>query len=448
MRQLPVNHGKEGLRGNPSRDGLCLKSQLQRLLGKKAQSTLILLLSLAQTPPLKAGELHENFIMVRSLGMGGAFTAIANDASAVWGNPAGIGRIRKARSQQKIHHVTFPNVIGGGNKSGSKFYTTLQKSQTDAQENIADTLQTGSSDLSETPLYVTAATSPLVYFSPSKYSPPTVVGIFGTTCMNVMIDDSDDTDSSNDTAQVESVSDTGLIMGLSWDNFANRLNFGLALRPMIRYSYNDKVDLTTLTDRSALQKAITTQGNSWNGVGIDAGFLFTVADFWFPTVGVAILNLPTGCQDDYLNPFEERRMAVCGTKFSGTTRNSEDTNIIAPTDTRIGLSITPRLSHDIGLRFAVDIHHIYYTSGDQTYGLSGIEPLRQSHAGIELFTGNPLLLSPFSLRAGVGEGFASLGATVRFSFITMEVASYGKDISTSTSPKEDRRIVGSLTGEF
>ncbi len=397
--------------------------------------------------PLFAEELQENFYPPRALGMGGAFTAIADDASALWSNPAGISRIRKARSRSKMHHATFPNLVGGGNKKGSSLYSKLQSAQgSDSKNQVSEVLQ--GSSLSDKPLWVTAAANPMVFFSTSQYTPPAVFGGYSSVKMNVVVDDAGDDDSSNDTALLQAVAENGVILGLSWANYSNRFNFGFNLRPASRYSYNDKVELTTLVSKSKLQDILKSESNSVQGVGVDAGLLFTFADFWFPTLGVSVLNLPTGCQVEYLNPFDQKRQTVCGTKFSGTIKNPEDTNLVNPTDTRVGLSITPRLSHRIGLRFAVDLHHLYFASGESNYGLSGIQPLRQTHAGVELFSGNPLGLTPFAIRAGYGEGSMSFGGTMRLGFITLEFASYGKDISTSTSPVEDNRIVGSLSGEF
>ncbi len=59
--------------------------------------TSLLLVALAAWPA-NAEEIPEGFTGVRSIGMGDAFTAVANDENAIWTNPAGIGRSRKARS--------------------------------------------------------------------------------------------------------------------------------------------------------------------------------------------------------------------------------------------------------------------------------------------------------------------------------------------------------------
>ncbi len=54
----------------------------------------------------------------RSLGMGGAFTAIADDYSAVYGNPAGLGQIRVNEMSLGLSHNAFGNT--------SSFYGTSQ----------------------------------------------------------------------------------------------------------------------------------------------------------------------------------------------------------------------------------------------------------------------------------------------------------------------------------
>ena len=67
------------------------------------------------------------------------------------------------------------------------------------------------------------------------------------------------------------------------------------------------------------------------------------------------------------------------------------------------------------------------------------------HAGVELFTGNPLVVSPLAVRAGFNQGFVTVGGTLHLGFMTIEVASYGADVSTTAKPQEDRRYLGSFT---
>jgi hypothetical protein len=75
--------------------------------------------------------------------------------------------------------------------------------------------------------------------------------------------------------------------------------------------------------------------------------------------------------------------------------------------------------------------------------------MKLTHGGVELFYGNPLLPDPdFALRMGLSQGFLTYGGTLRLGVLVLEAAVYGRDISNTSSPREDRRFVGLLTTEF
>ena len=68
---------------------------------------------------LTAIEVPQHYTPVRPNALGGAFTAIANDENAIWTNPAGISRVRKARSRKTTNIVSFPNAVAGANADGT-----------------------------------------------------------------------------------------------------------------------------------------------------------------------------------------------------------------------------------------------------------------------------------------------------------------------------------------
>lgn len=405
----------------------------------------LLLCSYLLAPHGGAQELFEPFAPVRPMGMGGASVATANDQNAIWSNPAGISRIRKARSRSAVHFLAFPSIVAGANSEGISFYSQLQNSSGSGTlaNNIKSAIDSSSSQSSQKPIWGRLSANPKIIFEPTQDS-PIAFSLFSNSRAKLTFV----TDDGSESTQVEGITDVGGTIGISMTNQTNRLNFGIQVRPMIRYAYDDKIDITTLTQNKVMEDRIKADANHGTGIGIDLGFMWTFADFWFPTFGLAVFNLPTGCRDDYLNPFTELRQKICGTTYSGTINNPESLFLVDPTDIRAGISITPRLSNKMALRFAIDVHHLYFATGTTYYGLPGVEPVKQAHAGVELFFGNPLMLNPFSLRAGVNQGNLTLGATVRFSFIAIEYASYGKDISADPTSVEDRRSLLSLTAEL
>ena len=404
-----------------------------------------LLLGIFFSQYLYGEEIPETFTGVRPLGMGNAFTAIANDQNAIWTNPAGISRVRKARSRHTFNLVNFPSGIAGGNDGGKKFILGSLGSAGGAGG--LESILNGLNPDKEESIWVRAAASASAFFDAPRGS-PWAFAAFSNVKTTITPDlDSGGGDADEKIVVVDSVTDIGGVVTIGWTNKTNRLNFALQIRPTMRFGYFDKINAETLVKK--FEKTIKSDANNGMGIGVDFGLMWTFADYWFPTLGFVVKNIPTGCKEEYLNPHEEVRQTVCGTKYSGTVNNPESPSLLDPTDFRLGLSMTPRLSNKIALRFDLDLHHLYLTPDDKTfYGLSGIEPIRQSHAGLELFFGNPLLINPLSFRLGFNQGFITFGGTFRVSIFAIEAAVYGQDLSASSKQKQDTRYIANITTEF
>lgn len=393
-----------------------------------------------------AEELPEIYYPTRPLGMGGAFTSLANDQNAVWTNPAGIAKTRKPRSQGKINLLSIPNLGVGINPEGRTSFSTLKSSggQGDSQS-VAESIKTAADATgsgNDKPVWANASVAPLAYLASGSYA-SSVIGFYTNNKIRLFPEND-----SSGLLQTQLISDTGLVAGFAYGTPLNFLSLGMQVRPMVRYAFDDKIPADQLLDSSQMAKRVSQGANTGSGAGVDAGLIITIPDFWFPSFGLAIFNLPTGCVENYLNPFSEVRQTICGTKFSGTVHNPESLYLIDPTDIRMGFSITPRLSNKFALRLAADLHHLYVGSGDVFYGLPGVEPIKLVHFGLEFFVGNPLLMPPLAFRIGFNQGFITAGFTVRMGFLSIEFASFGEDISSSSTSREDRRLLLSLSAEY
>ena len=395
-------------------------------------------LSLGLSSYAKAEEVPEHFTPVRAIGMGGAFTAVANDESSVWTNPAGIARSRKARSRKTLNVTKVPNIIAGANSEARNFYSGFSSSQDKSVENVVAEMD----ELGDKPFWARAALFPVTLFDVAKDS-PMAFGMYSNTNIKAVI-----AKETPEEARIEAVSDFGSVITFGMTNPSNRFNAAVQVRPIWRYAYEDRIPSEDLANKSTMQSRMKDDANRSQGLGVDFGMMYTIADFWYPTIGLAALNLPTGCKEDYLNPFTEKRQAVCGTKYTGSFGNKDALSTVDPTDLRVGLSITPRLGRKLAMRFALDAHQLPVGTPEQSYGLQGIEVSKLLHAGVELFAGNPLEISPFSVRAGYSQGFVTTGASVKLSFVAFEFAYYGRDVSSSSTPIEDRRYLGSFSFDF
>ena len=90
------------------------------LINKTHFGGLLLLLFIAQGQTLKADEYHYNTLLIgdRAAGLGGAYTAIADDPSGLFYNPAGVvhavgGNISGSMNALHTTNTTYKNVLGG-----------------------------------------------------------------------------------------------------------------------------------------------------------------------------------------------------------------------------------------------------------------------------------------------------------------------------------------------
>ena len=328
-------------------------------------------------------------------------------------------------------------LIGANTKSKAVYEAVNKQSNADNLDDLIDQAD----QLGDKPFYAVAASAPLMMINLGTV--PTAIGAYTHTEIKALVDTEDPT-----LAQTSVVSDLGGVIGFALSDRSNRFNFGLQVRPITRYAYEDTIPITTLADKKELERTLRDDANKSAGLAVDAGILLTLADFWFPTIGLAVLNAPTGCKENYLNPYSKLRETTCGTVFQGSFGNPDALSTVDPTDIRAGISITPRLGRKLALRLGIDVHHIFLTNGTQNYGLSEVDSLKKFHAGAEVFVGNPLLPPEFTVGFGVGQGFYSMGTTAHLGFLSLELAVYGADVSTSATPKEDRRVVGSLAFDF
>lgn len=378
-----------------------------------------------------------------AMSMGGAYTSVANDDSAFWTNPAGIVRTKKARSKERVPLYRAPNItFGANNKKVASNFSKLS-STSKRFEIITDALNDSDG---ERPVWVASGLEIMGVISQNPAN-PVGIAFYNHTTSQMQVDSEDITGSIDGSTNVRSniLSDTAGLVNFAFADKSNRASFAVQARYIAsRFSLSTKTPLSQLTSKSGFEDNLKPKGSKTKGLAIDLGALYTYPDFWFPTVGLAIFNFPTGCLENYLNPFNETRESVCGTVFKGDI-SADDPRAVDPTDIRLGFSITPRFSKTISTRLAVDIHNLSYAAGSKNYGLTDIPLDRMLHAGMEFFLGNPLAASPFRLKLGMNQTSLSLGGTMTLgSGMIIDIARYGKDIASGPTPRPDTRYLINL----
>ncbi|MDD9950603.1 MAG: hypothetical protein OXT67_03465 [Zetaproteobacteria bacterium] len=392
------------------------------------------------TSSAKGAELPYFYQGTNAFGMGGAHTAIANDGFSLWANPAGIARVRKARSRARINLLRLPELTGGYNNKGRSLVSAV-RSDGDLEakvEKVVEAVAGDQNDFAGSAAWSRAAGGAIGFLDVPRHS-PWVVGAMSHTTAKVVGDGSNAADPN---AAVELVSDTFAVVGMAVSNRTNRVNLGVQLRQISRFGYEDKMLVATLAEGNfnSIKDQVLNQSNQLAATALDIGFMATLADFWFPTVGLAAYNLPGGCVANYLNPYTQSRQTVCGTVYSGLIQNPDSLHLVDPTDLRAGVSITPRMSRKLAIRFAVDMHHLTLSPDNVSfYGLDGIPVQKQLHAGVEIVIGNPLTINPVSLRFGMNQGLTTKGVSLHLGWFTLEFAEYGVDVASGATAREDKR---------
>ena len=417
------------------------------------------------------------FIHPAAAAMGGAYTAIANDDSAPFTNPAGIARIKKARSRNSFQLLRAPQFFVGSNSIDN--YAELASLQgrhlLSAQgwnEDIDgpflkfDNLADGMPELDE-------LDEALVKLFKDDYEGtvwgrfdlgflsifeiekglPISLGLYMTSEGSLSINDasvaSGSDVSSSSFVKYSDIINIMPVLGASFSNKSKRLNFGLQIRPILRYSYDGTNQISTYGDAATITEEITNNSNEDSAVAYDMGFLWTLADFWYPTLGIAVFNIPSGCKTDYLNPYDQTAQEICGTYFQSDS--TVDKNALAnldPTDIRLGVSISPRLARKMAIRMAFDYHFIEYGSDGTYYGLPNIPTIQKTHFGLEFYLGTPVEMPSFRAKIGLNQGQLSIGTYIDLDYIKIDLASYGLDQSINNSPNPDRRTVLSISSGF
>lgn len=390
-------------------------------------------------------EIPSDFRSVRALGMGGASAAVGNDEYAPYTNPAGIGRVRKPRSKDSIGRVSGLGLVLIGNDQGKRASSNFSIDPSERLDKLFEAAKdnAGKPILFETQLY------PALMWG-SKRGP---TFLFGTTfrTKNEIIYSDISSESIENIAHVSSVNTAGVVFGIGGTTARGVSNWGLSVRPQYRYSLQAPDYDASSVSFSNFKNELTSKANQTLGIALDAGVQFVAADYWLPTLGIAVRNIPLGCKSNYYNPYTSKGETMCGTVFAGSVKNRDDPYLVDPTEVRIGLSITPRIrasGERINLRLTGDIAPLGYNMGSQSFGMTEIPINKMAHAGAELYFGDAFTAPKFALRGGISQGYPTFGASLSLLLVDFDFASYTEDVGIGAKRNGDRRYLLGITSAW
>ena len=319
---------------------------------------------------------------VRALGMGDAFTAVADDESALFYNPAGLARVRGIN--WKIFGL-------GATLSGFSAYQKVQALNTDTGSGFADAI----GDLYGEKVFVGAGgesifTAPMFGF-----------GVYNHTGASIRVNNP-----VYPSIKTRVVSDYGYVMGFGAP-IGPMFHFGLALKYIKRTGADATFGPGFVADMSA--DKIVSRLTPWGvGYGADMGMSIVVpAPFFSAAISAAWKNMgETRFRSENLDeiPSEKNNMTL-----------------------GVGLNFDFPL---VSLRPAIDVNYLNDAE---------LQLMRKINLGMEV--GLPML----DLRAGFHEGYYTLGVGLNMGLFRVDAATYGVELGDYPGQVEDRRYVAQFT---
>lgn len=326
---------------------------------------------------------------VRPLGMGGAFTAVADDENALFYNPAGLADISTLQ-------VGVFNPLVDVSENTLDMISDAQDTDFDDTGEVTEFLR----DYVGEHQHFRAALFPHVGFNIKSYG-IMVAGLAQATL---------DVDVRNPVwpeAHVDAVTDIGLMAGVGLDVPVAGLKAGANVKLINRESLDETY---TAIDIAAddFDQELEDDMESGSGIGFDVGVIYQVPyiDIIDLDLGLTVQNVPEMDMGD-AKPLETQANFGLAVKKKFT-----------------GFDLVAALDY-------MDLSNSYDEDDD---------PAKRLHMGVEARL--PTILS---VRAGLNQGYYTAGATVDFKAIRFDVATYGEEVGAHAGQREDRRYIAQIT---
>lgn len=343
-----------------------------------------LLSLLAVSGTALAAPLSRSYQGTRPLGMGGAFTAVADDANALVYNPAGLNKLKSWSFA-----VINPAVEVG--EDTRDFYDEAKDVDFENTDEVADLLRDHMGE------FLHARVSLFPHFVMPNFG----VGLIGNASAdaaphNVAFPE----------AEVDARGIAGIQVGGAMPVIEDRLRLGGAVKFMRGWKLDQTYTVVDIADENFDQRVKDDLGKG-SGFGLDLGGIYTFDGVLLkPSVGVALQNV-----------FD--------------TDMSEGGEL--PMQLNVGIAATEEFWGWLTVNAAADWVDVFgnLSESGEDYDLA-----KRLHAGLEAW-----LTRRLGLRAGLYQGNPTFGATVDLWVLKAEYATYAEEIGTKAGARDDRRHV-------
>ncbi len=342
----------------------------------------LMLLALFCSPAF-AREFPHFYQGVRPLGMGGAFTAVADDENALFYNPAGLAVVQKRR-------IALFNPLVVSSEGNFDLYKDIKDTDFDTTSEVADLIRR---NMGDTAHFRTALFPHLVT---TNFG----IGVLGQIQANL--------EARNvafpevDAAALGTVSGH---IGVAHTFFDEILRVGGTLKYVTASRLNEIYTAADIADPN-FEDRIDDDMRRGGGFGLDLGVMATAPVVLKPTVAVAVLNV-------------------------GDVNLGDAGKL--PQQINIGTSI----SHDVlpwmRLIGAADWLDVTNNVGEDK------DFFKRTHFGLEA------KMPYVSLRAGLYQGYGSFGAGLDLRYLRLEYANYAAEVGAFAGGQADRRHVAQIS---
>ena len=347
----------------------------------------LLFVFLFAAPLVHAKEYPSLFRGIRPLGMGGAFTAVANDENALFYNPAGL-------SGQSLRIGIFNPLVEVGEDSVELYQDTEDTDLDDAGE-VVELLRDHMGEVQ----HVRAALNPYGIWSVAGVG----IGVagLGQTTFDTEIHNPIWPD-----LETRVIVDYGALGGVGLKLPITGLQLGATVKFINRESL---IETYTAADIAAegFEDDIEDDIESGSGVGADIGIIYTFGiPFGDLSCGAVVQNIP------------EMEMS-----------DAEDIK----TQVNAGVAVQPDFKV-VSAIFALDYMDIGDNVGEED------DLSKRLHLGAEVE-----LLDWVAVRAGLNQGYWTAGVTLDLWIFRFDVASYAEEVGAHSGQREDRRYLAQIS---
>lgn len=337
-----------------------------------------------------AAQTFEFYQGVRSLGMGGAYTAIVNDETSLLTNPAGLGRLRDV-----IVTIVDPELSGSVNDTQM---TTLTNTSVQTPSDLLALLNQNKG---------------LHWFAKAQMFPSIVAPNVGFGVLGKYSYDAEVNTAGTD-YRLDYTNDYAATLGFCLRFFSGIIKLGVVGRYVDRTEIHKDLDATVT---SIDMNSVASEGA---GMAADVGLMITAPVAWLPTLGATVRDAGN----------------TSYTLSNGMFLQTQTRPVSTPQTLDVGLALFPITSNHSRVAITGDYHDAL-NANQETY------MLKKVHAGLEFN-----IADFFFLRGGYNQGYWTAGIELATELFQLQVASYGEEIGTQAAPVEDRRWVGKISIRF